>query len=159
MFVSSVSGRISTPMTGAYNASKFALEGLADALRLELAPWGIGVVLVEPAQTDTDMWRDGRRRSSTTSVARPDARAPRALRPPHRGLPQDDPALAEAGRARPTGVAATIERALTARRPRARYVVGTAPRVQAVLAQLTPTPVLDAALRAGSGVPRRISSR
>jgi NAD(P)-dependent dehydrogenase (short-subunit alcohol dehydrogenase family) len=57
VFVSSLSGRISTPMTGPYNASKFALEALADALRIELRPWRIPVVLVEPAQTDTDMWR------------------------------------------------------------------------------------------------------
>ena len=42
VFVSSVSGRISTPMTGAYNASKFALEGMADALRMELARGGSG---------------------------------------------------------------------------------------------------------------------
>ena len=57
VFVSSVSGRVATPMFGAYNASKFALEGLADALRMELAPWGVRVALVEPAQTDTDLWR------------------------------------------------------------------------------------------------------
>jgi short chain dehydrogenase len=54
------------------------------------------------------------------------------------------------------GVAATIERALTTRRPRARYVVGTSARVQAVLAQLTPTVLRDMALRAGTGVPRRL---
>ena len=57
VFLSSLSGRIATPMMGAYNASKFALEGMADALRMELAPWGIRVVIVEPAQTDTDLWR------------------------------------------------------------------------------------------------------
>src|SRR4051794_11122811 len=57
IFVSSLSGRVSTPMTGAYNASKSALEGLADALRMEVRPWGIRVVLIEPAQTDTDLWR------------------------------------------------------------------------------------------------------
>src|SRR5690242_16971455 len=56
VFVSSVSGRIATPMTGPYNASKFAIEAVADSLRMEVAPWGIGVSLVEPAQTDTDMW-------------------------------------------------------------------------------------------------------
>src|SRR3954453_19950237 len=58
LFVSSLSGRVATPMTGPYNASKFALEGLVDALRMEVRPWGVRVVLVEPAQTDTDMWRD-----------------------------------------------------------------------------------------------------
>src|SRR4051794_33969097 len=49
--------RVATPLTGAYNASKFAIEGLADALRLEVRPWGVRVVLIEPAQTDTDVWR------------------------------------------------------------------------------------------------------
>ena len=61
VFVSSLSGLISTPMTGAYNASKFAIEAIADAWRLELRPWGIKVVLVEPAMTDTDLWRNARR--------------------------------------------------------------------------------------------------
>ena len=55
----------------------------------------------------------------------------------------------------PVGVAAAIERALTARRPRARYLVGAGPKVQATLSGLTPTPLLDAVLRAVSGVPRR----
>src|SRR6202012_2708950 len=58
VFVSSLSGIVSTPMTGAYNASKFALEAIADAWRLELRQWGIKVALVEPAMTDTDLWRD-----------------------------------------------------------------------------------------------------
>ena len=44
-------------MLGPYSASKFALEAAADALRVELKAWGISVVLIEPAQTDTDMWR------------------------------------------------------------------------------------------------------
>src|SRR5437764_6394110 len=57
VFVSSLSGLVATPMFGAYNASKFAIEGMADALRMDLAPWGIRVVIVEPAQTDTDLWR------------------------------------------------------------------------------------------------------
>ena len=56
VFVSSVNGRISTPMTSAYNASKFAVEAFADALRVEVKPWGIRVAVVEPAQTDTNMW-------------------------------------------------------------------------------------------------------
>ena len=57
LFISSVNGRLSTPLIGAYAASKFALEAAADALRMELSPWRIPVVLIEPAQTDTDMWR------------------------------------------------------------------------------------------------------
>jgi len=153
VFVSSLSGRVSTPMTGAYNASKFALEGLADALRMELRPWGIGVVLIEPAQTDTDLWRKADD-AMDESVA--------ALSPEHRELyaKHIDGARKMIPRAQKLassvdGVAAVIERALTAKRPKARYVVGAGPKVQGAMAKVTPTPVLDAALRAATGVPRR----
>jgi NAD(P)-dependent dehydrogenase (short-subunit alcohol dehydrogenase family) len=154
VFVSSLSGRVSTPMTGAYNASKFALEGLADAWRLELAPWRIRVVLVEPAQTDTDMWRGAEEHLEETL---------KTVSPVHRelyarhiaGFRKSIP-LSQRMAAPADGVAATIERALTARRPRARYVVGRPAQIQGRLAALTPTRVLDLALRAGSGVPRRV---
>ena len=53
------------------------------------------------------------------------------------------------------GVAVTVEKALTASRPKARYVVGVGPRLQAVMAGLTPTPVLDAVLSRALGVPRK----
>ena len=53
------------------------------------------------------------------------------------------------------GVVAAVERGLTARRPKARYVVGAAPKVQAVMARFTPTRVLDAAMRAATGTPRK----
>jgi NAD(P)-dependent dehydrogenase (short-subunit alcohol dehydrogenase family) len=152
VFVSSLSGRVSTPLTGAYNASKFALEGMADAMRMELAPWGIKVVLIEPAQTDTDMWRKADV-DLDESVA--------ALSPEHRDLYAKHIAgfrktIPRSQRmASPVdGVAAAIEKALTAPRPKARYVVGTGPRLQALMAKLTPTPVLDRLLRAGTGVPR-----
>ena len=58
VFMSSVSGLITLPGTGAYSASKYALESLADALRMELRPWGIPVSLIEPGPTRTDMWGD-----------------------------------------------------------------------------------------------------
>jgi NAD(P)-dependent dehydrogenase (short-subunit alcohol dehydrogenase family) len=153
VFVSSLSGRVATPLTGAYNASKFALEGMADAMRMELAPWGIKVVLIEPAQTDTDMWR-GADDDLDESVA--------ALSPEHRELYAKHIAgfrktIPRSQRmAGPVeGVAAAVEKALTAPRPRARYVVGTGPRVQALMAKLTPTSVLDRLLSAGTGVPRK----
>ena len=153
VFVSSLSGRVSTPMTGAYNASKFALEAIADALRMEVRPWGIGVVLIEPAQTDTDLWRKADD-AMDESVA--------ALTPEHRELyakhiegarkmiPRSQKMASDVD-----GVAEAIEKALTAKRPKARYVVGTGPKIQSAMAQLTPTPVLDTAMRAALGVPRR----
>ncbi len=154
VFISSLSGRVATPMFGPYNASKFALEGLADALRMEVAPWGIRVVLVEPAQTDTDLWRHAER-DLDDAVA--------SLSPAHRELYAKHIAgfrktIPRSQRmASPVdGVAAAIERALTARRPRARYVVGASARAQALLAHLTPTPILDRVVGAGTGTPRTI---
>ena len=54
--MSSIAGRISNPFMGAYCASKFALEAYSDALRMELAPWGIRVALVEPGPIKTPIW-------------------------------------------------------------------------------------------------------
>jgi NAD(P)-dependent dehydrogenase (short-subunit alcohol dehydrogenase family) len=154
VFVSSLSGRVATPLMGAYSASKFGLEGIVDALRLELAPWGVRVTLVEPTQTDTDLWRNA-------DPALDEAVA--TLSPEHRELyaghiagfrksiPRSQRVAVPAEK-----VAATVEKALTDRRARARYVVGRGARLQAWAAQLTPTPVLDAALRAATGVPRRL---
>lgn len=57
--VSSISGRMALPGFGPYSASKFALEGFSESLRLELAPFGIGVVLVEPGAYRTEIWQKG----------------------------------------------------------------------------------------------------
>jgi NAD(P)-dependent dehydrogenase (short-subunit alcohol dehydrogenase family) len=53
--ISSVNGQFSVPFTGVYSASKFALEAISDALRVELKPWGITVSLVQPGAMDTDI--------------------------------------------------------------------------------------------------------
>jgi NAD(P)-dependent dehydrogenase (short-subunit alcohol dehydrogenase family) len=56
VFISSVKRLFTTPGTGAYNASKYAIESLADALRMQLRPWRIPVSLIEPGPIRTDMW-------------------------------------------------------------------------------------------------------
>jgi NAD(P)-dependent dehydrogenase (short-subunit alcohol dehydrogenase family) len=142
VLVSSVGGRVASPMIGAYSASKFALEGLADALRIELRPWGIAVSLVEPGTIDTDMWR-----TADDQVDAIDA----GMRPDHRalyaahvaGFRRALPRIRR--RAAPTDkVTAIIEDALTASRPRARYVVGTDAKVQLALHRALPTRAFDA---------------
>ncbi|WP_068279465.1 SDR family NAD(P)-dependent oxidoreductase [Aldersonia kunmingensis] len=154
VFVSSLSGRVSTAMTGAYNASKFALEGMADALRLEVAPWGIKVILVEPAQTDTAIWQDAE--SALDEAVASTTPAMRELYAGHiEGFRKSIP-MSQKLAAPPETVAASIEKALTARRPRARYVVGTLPKIQSVAVGLTPTAVLDRVLGAATGVPRKL---
>lgn len=144
VFVSSVSGRVATPMMGAYTASKFALEAIGDALRIELRPWGIEVVLIEPGVVDTDIWRTAEETVDETAEA---------LSPAQRELYDDHittfrrmvPHLRRGGAA-PEKVAATIERALTADRPRERYLVGADARAQLVAQALLPRRVFDAAL-------------
>jgi NAD(P)-dependent dehydrogenase (short-subunit alcohol dehydrogenase family) len=150
VFVSSVSGLIVTPTMGAYNASKFALEAIADVFRLELAPWGIRVVSVLPAQTDTDLWRTAEDVLDTAAGSLDPVQ--RELYAEHiegmrRAIPKSQKVAAPVD-----AVAKTIEKALTTSRPRARYIVGASPRVQVALAKVMPTPVLDAALRKAGGI-------
>src|SRR3990172_7462174 len=57
--IGSISGKLSTPLMGAYCASKFAMEALTDALRQELRPWGIDVAIVEPGNINTPIWQKG----------------------------------------------------------------------------------------------------
>jgi NAD(P)-dependent dehydrogenase (short-subunit alcohol dehydrogenase family) len=153
VFVSSLSGRVSTPFMGVYSASKFALEGLADALRIEMRPWGIKVILVEPSSTDTDLWR-----KALDTLDGTEAR----LRPEHRelyseqfaGLRKSTKAIQK--QAVPVqDVVTVIERALSTERPRARYPVGTASKLQLVASAVLPTAILDAALARIAGPSRR----
>jgi NAD(P)-dependent dehydrogenase (short-subunit alcohol dehydrogenase family) len=151
VFVSSLSGIVSTPMTGAYNASKFAIEAIADAWRLELRQWGIKVVLVEPAMTDTDLWRNAPE-TLEAEVA--------AMSAEHRdlygghlvGMRRTIPKIQKMAKPVDT-VVTTIERALTATRPKARYPVGVDVKVQAVLSGVTPARVMDAVNGRLTGTP------
>lgn len=151
VFISSVNGRLSMPLIGPYAASKFALEAAADAMRMELRQWRIPVVIVEPAQTDTDMWR-----TADSMVEEVEA----ALTPEHRRLYAEHIAgmkkmvPVSQRMAVPTGkVCAVVEEALTARRPRARYVVGLGPKLQVAVMTKLPTRLRDAVLRRVSGQP------
>jgi len=151
--VGSIGGRVAQPMLGPYNASKFALEALSDSLRMELAPWGIHVSLVEPGSIATAIW------------AKTDAYAERmipTLGPRARELYGTAiGAVLAAARTlskqaiAPEAVSKAIHHALTARRPRTRYLVGTDARVQAALARFVPDRARDAVLLRFLRYPRR----
>jgi NAD(P)-dependent dehydrogenase (short-subunit alcohol dehydrogenase family) len=151
VFVSSLSGLVSMPMTGAYNASKFAIEAIADAWRLELRQWGIKVVLVEPAMTDTDLWRNAPE-TLEAEVAAMSAEH-RDLYGEHLvGMRRTIPKIQKMAKPVDTVVTA-IERALTATRPKARYQVGVDVKVQAALSGVTPARVMDAVNGRLTGTP------
>lgn len=154
VFTSSLSGRIATPLTGPYNASKFALEGAADALRMELKPWGIRVVLVEPAQIATEIWSNAEADFDAAIAAMPTA-AQELYAGHTEGFRKSIP-LSQKLAAPAEAVARSIEKALTSRRPRARYVVGAFPKAQAAMTGASPTPAVDAILRKMTGVPGKL---
>ncbi len=151
VFVSSLNGRLSMPLMGAYSASKFALEAAADALRMELRPWDVEVVVVEPAQTDTDLWR-----TADAMVHQAESQ----MTNEHRRLYADHVAgikkmipMSQRMAVPADKVAAVVSEALIARRPRPRYIVGVAPRVQLAVLTALPTRLRDRVLRAVSGMP------
>ncbi len=151
VFISSVNGRLSMPLIGAYCASKFALEAAADALRMELRPWHIGVAIVEPAQTDTDMWRTADDMVEQTEAALTSEQ--RDLYTRHiAGMRKMIP-LSQRLAVPTEKVSAVVEEALTARRPRARYVVGVGPKLQVALMTNLPAWASDRVLRRVSGQP------
>jgi NAD(P)-dependent dehydrogenase (short-subunit alcohol dehydrogenase family) len=130
VIVGSIGGRSALPFIGAYAMSKFALEAMADVLRLELAPWGITVALVEPGTIATRIWT---KPQPAVEAFGPDAAAlygDRLAR--FRAL-----AAARSARAAPANdVARAIEHALAAARPRTRYVVGRDARLRARIERL-----------------------
>jgi NAD(P)-dependent dehydrogenase (short-subunit alcohol dehydrogenase family) len=145
VFVSSVNGQIATPMLGPYCASKFALEASADALRMELRPWGIRVSIVQPAQTATDMWDTAEQSADDMEAAMTSGQ--RVLYAKHVGgfrkmIPTSRKLAVPAGK-----VAEVVEAALTDRRPRARYTPGMGPRLQMAVVNALPTVVADVLLR------------
>ncbi|WP_458688337.1 SDR family oxidoreductase [Nocardia tengchongensis] len=153
VFISSLSGRISTPGTGAYNSSKFALEGLVDALRVELRPWGIHTSLIEPGPIATDLWFGATDMVDTTTSHLTDEQ--RTLYAAHlaglRKMSQQVPKIAA-----PVGsVVKEVEKALTAKRPSARYIPGIAGKIQVIATGLTPTPVLDTLFALVSGIRKK----
>ncbi len=125
--VGSISGRSSLPFLGAYAMSKFALEAMTDALRVELRPWGIHVAIVEPGTIKTPMWTrelpDPPAEALTLYGDRIAAFRAFALKRSASGAPAES-------------VAEVIEDALTVPRPRARYLVGRDARIRAGVERL-----------------------
>ena len=132
--IGSVGGRLSVPFTGAYSASKFAVRALSDALRFELGPAGVHVALVEPGAIATEIWEtsldaglklvdrmgEPLRRLYGDQVDKIETLTRKTQR---RAIPVDR-------------VAAVVEHAVLAPRPRANYLVGADAYAQSLLSEL-----------------------
>ena len=139
VFIGSIAGRSALPFTGAYSASKFALEAIADSWRIELRPFGIHVSIVEPGVIATPIWD-----TATTTGDANIARMPPAVNEYYGRALKGIRKRAERGMGGrpPEAVAEIVEHALTARRPRARYLVGRDAAVRVMLQKL-PTSIRD----------------
>jgi NAD(P)-dependent dehydrogenase (short-subunit alcohol dehydrogenase family) len=137
--VSSVGGRIYEPFGAWYHATKFAVEGLSDSLRLELKPFGIDVVVIQPAAIVTEWNRIARdsllERSGDTAYATYAKRAHAVL------TAADEPGGVMANT--PDVVGRKIAKAATAKRPAARYPVGRGARAATSGRDLLPDAVFD----------------
>lgn len=147
--VSSVGGRLTLPLFGVYNATKYAVESLSDALRMELGAFGIHVSLIEPGVIDTgfadvsmnlmERYQGGRAGDYEPIVARADQ------------LKAQTDRMAVG----PKVISHAITRAAESRRPRARYVAPFRARVMLAFAGMLPTRWVDGIMRLSLGMTRR----
>jgi NAD(P)-dependent dehydrogenase (short-subunit alcohol dehydrogenase family) len=150
VFLSSIGGRMAMPFGAPYHASKYGIEAVVDCLRQELRPWRIDVVAIEPGSIDTPIWERGEGIADELAARAPAAQEQlygekiesfrgAVRRTAERGIP-------------PEKVAGAVQHALTARRPRTRYLVGTDARGQALLARLLPDRVMDRVVARAMGI-------
>ena len=140
VLMGSIAGKSALPFLGAYAMSKHALEAMADSLRLELAPEGIHVALVEPGTIATPIWSKPQENVDTLptdAIARYGRRI-EAFRAAAAG---------RAAKAAPaTNVAAAVEHALTAESPKTRYLVGRDAKIRRTIERL-PDPLRDRVIK------------
>jgi len=148
LFISSVGGRVAMAFTAPYAASKHAIEAVGDALRVELRSSNVQVALIEPGSVATPIWDKSRAQGEDLHVpaeladqyGHVAAAMNKVLdRTERRGVP-------------PEQVAETIERALTARRMRARYLIGRDAKAMLLAKRLLPDHVFDRVARRALGV-------
>ncbi len=140
--VSSIGGRVALPLVGAYNASKFGLEGLSDALRRELRPQGIDVILIEPGGVKTPIWRKGEELADQMLEDVP-PEAERLYGRLIEAVRAGTQRIARETGSEPREVAEVIGTALTASRPRTRYLVGSDAKLRARMAKVLPDRLMD----------------
>jgi NAD(P)-dependent dehydrogenase (short-subunit alcohol dehydrogenase family) len=140
--VSSIGGRVGLPLVGAYNASKFGLEGLSDSLRRELRPHGVDVILIEPGGVKTPIWKKGEELADEMLEDVP-PEAERLYGRMIAAVRTGTQRIARETGIEPSEVAEVIGTALTSSRPRARYLVGSDAKQRAVMAKLLPARVMD----------------
>jgi short-subunit dehydrogenase len=164
--VSSMGGRITLPGGAFYHASKYAVEGLSDALRMEVAQFGIDVVLIEPGPVKTP-WNDVAAASLSSATPASAGGGPGAAGSAADGDPYATYKAAvgasfgrtQAGLVGRFGstsedIAKVITQAVTARRPRARYLINPVAKSLVAMNQVLPARAYDSMMRRQYGLSR-----
>jgi NAD(P)-dependent dehydrogenase (short-subunit alcohol dehydrogenase family) len=150
VMIGSIGGRTALPFNGPYHAAKSGIDGFANSLRQELAPFGVHVALIEPGSIQTRIWGKAIEAGEKLrdSLPEPGQRdygeriermAKAAAETDRRGIP-------------PQKVADVVAHALTADKPKTRYLVGIDARVQAALRAALPDRALDWVIGRVSGL-------
>ncbi|WP_433593696.1 oxidoreductase [Nocardia sp. CA-145437] len=144
--ITSMGGKIYTPLGGWYHGTKFALEGLSDCLRLEARPFGVNVVVIEPGGIATE-WggiaANNLRKVSGDTAYASQAQAVATLLSSEANARRNSP---------PQVIADAIGKAVTARRPKTRYTVGFGARPLIFAKWLLPDRAFDAIIKRATGI-------
>ncbi len=140
--VTSIGGRIAFPLTGAYHASKFGLEGVSDTLRRELEGQGVEVIVIEPGGVKTPIWRKGTSVADEVAASMP-PEMERLYGRLREAIRAQSVKIAERTGIEPSAVAEVIGTALTTGRPKTRYLVGRDAKSQWAIAKRVPDRVMD----------------
>ncbi|MDE3137917.1 MAG: SDR family oxidoreductase [Acidobacteriota bacterium] len=148
--MSSIAGKVTMPILGPYSGSKFALEAISDAMRIELHPFGIHVVIIEPGYIRTDMERAAQDLSSAYVAG--------AERSPYHvvyeGFRRAWDETTRGSKDVPVGCARVILRALTETPPRPRYVVTRRAKLTAFLRRILSDRAFDRSILRATGLDR-----
>lgn len=147
--ITSMGGKIHTPLGAWYHGTKFALEAISDCLRMEVQPFGIDVVVIEPGGIKTE-WAgiaaDKLRETSGNGAYASQAKA------------MAESMIGEASRKRqspPELIADTIAKAISGRRPKTRYAVGFGAKPMIFMRSLLSDRAFDGFMRMATGIPRQ----
>ncbi|MFC7494413.1 oxidoreductase [Nocardioides sp. CPCC 206349] len=145
--ITSMGGKIHTPLGGWYHATKFALEALSDCLRMELKPFDIDVIIIEPGGIRTE-W-SGIAAEKVRAVSSNGPYAPQ-------GNAVASSLTADSTQKRsspPDLIGRTIRKAVQARKPRTRYAVGFGAKPLILMHDVLPDRAFDTVIRRATGVP------
>jgi NAD(P)-dependent dehydrogenase (short-subunit alcohol dehydrogenase family) len=150
VIVSSVAGKVSIPFSAPYCSSKHALEAISDALRVEVAPFGIRVVVVEPGPIETLFGK--RAKEEVAQILR----RPGPYASSYAGAERAMDADFQKGKLPPEAVARVVLDAIEARRPRTRYAVTSMAKLLIPLRRILPDRFFDFAFRRSLKLPHRM---